>query len=139
LPRKNLADLGGRPLLAWSVESALQATTVDRARRVEIVHEMQRILYEDDPYVVLYYGANLQGYRADRWSGWELAPVGAPAVVMNYMRGTYMDVQPVAATEAASGRTGTAALVAIVLAVVILIGIVLWLVRRRKPGEVEGA
>lgn len=30
LPRKNLADLGGRPLLAWSVESALQATTVDR-------------------------------------------------------------------------------------------------------------
>jgi len=116
-----------------------QATTVDRARRVEIVHEMQRILYEDDPYVVLYYGANLQGYRADRWSGWELAPVGAPAVVMNYMRGTYMDVQPVAATEAASGRTGTAALVAIVLAVVILIGIVLWLVRRRKPGEVEGA
>lgn len=30
LPRKNLADLGGRPLLAWSVEAALQAAAVDR-------------------------------------------------------------------------------------------------------------
>jgi CMP-N-acetylneuraminic acid synthetase len=30
IPRKNLADLGGRPLLAWSVDAALAAPSVDR-------------------------------------------------------------------------------------------------------------
>lgn len=30
IPGKNLADLGGRPLLAWSVEAARAAATVDR-------------------------------------------------------------------------------------------------------------
>lgn len=30
LPRKNLAPLAGRPLIAWSIETALAATTIDR-------------------------------------------------------------------------------------------------------------
>ncbi len=55
-----------------------QSSTVDRAARVAIVQQMQQILYNDDPYVLLYYGTNLQAYRADRWTGWQLAPVGTP-------------------------------------------------------------
>lgn len=30
IPRKNLTDLGGKPLLAWTIEAALDAVSVDR-------------------------------------------------------------------------------------------------------------
>jgi peptide/nickel transport system substrate-binding protein len=118
---------------------AEQATTVDRAQRVAIVHQMEQILYNDDPYVVLYFATNLQAYRADRWTGWQMAPVGAPSVVMNYMRGTYMDVQPVAAQQSNGGGLGTAAIIAIVAGAAIIVGIIVWLVLRRRPKEVESA
>ena len=117
-----------------------QSSTVDRAARVAIVQQMQQILYSDDPYVVVYYGTNLQAYRADRWTGWQLAPVGTPAVVMNYQRGTYIGVTPVTAAEpTSSGGLGTAAIVAIVAGAAIIVGLVVWLLRRRGTQEVEGA
>ena len=68
---------------------AEQATTIDRADRLAVVHQMQQILYNDSPYVVLYYAANLQAYRADRWTGWQLAPVGAPASVLGLLPAGY--------------------------------------------------
>jgi len=117
-----------------------QSATIDRAQRVAIVQQMQQILYNDDPYIVTYYGMNLQAYRADRWTGWQLAPVGAPAVVMNYMRGTYIGVKPVtAAPPATGGGLGMGAIVAIVAGAVIVVGLVTWLVLRRRPKEVESA
>jgi len=119
---------------------AAQSSTIDRAKRVAIVQQMQQILYEDNPYIVLWYETNLQAYRADRWTGWQLAPVGSPSVVMNYMRGTYTGVQPVASAESAtSGGPSTGAIVAIVAGAVIVVGLVIWLVLRRRPREVEGA
>jgi len=119
---------------------AEQSTTVDRARRVAVVHQMEQILYNDDPYVVLYYAANLQAYRADRWTGWQLAPVVAPAVVMNYMRGTYMGVQPVATAKSATGGgLGGGMIAAIVAVAVIIVALAVWLLVRRRPKEVEGA
>ncbi len=116
---------------------AEQSATIDRARRVDIVHQMEQILYRDDPYVVLYYAMNLQAYRADRWTGWQLAPVGSPAVLMNYMRGTYTGVQPVAAAgPTGGGGLGAWVIAAIVGAAVVIVGLVVWLVRRR-PRKVE--
>ena len=59
---------------------------------------------------------------------------------MNYMRGTYTGVQPVASAESAtSGGPSTGAIVAIVAGAVIVVGLVIWLVLRRRPREVEGA
>ena len=118
---------------------AEQATTIDRADRLAVVHQMQQILYNDSPYVVLYYAANLQAYRADRWTGWQLAPVGAPAVVMNYMRGTYTGVTPAVAAQSSGGGLGAGVIAAIVAVVVVVVAIVVWLVLRRRPEEVEGA
>ncbi len=117
----------------------VQSTSVDRDERVEAVRQMQEILYEDDPYVLLWYGANLQAYRADRWTGWQQAPRGAPSIVMNYQRGTYTGVKPATATESASGGLGTAGIIAIVAGVAIVGGVVLVLVRRRRPRDVEDA
>jgi len=99
---------------------------------------MQQILYHDAPYIVTWYATNLQAYRADRWTGWQLAPANAPAVVMNYMRGTYVDVKPIAAS-AAGGGLGAGGIVAIVVGAVVVAGAVIWLLLRRRPREVESA
>ncbi len=56
------------------------------------------------------------------------------------MRGTYIGVTPVtAAAPTSSGGLGTAAIVAIVAGAAIIVGLVIWLLRRRGTKEVEAA
>lgn len=118
-----------------------QSTTIDHAARVDIVHRMQQILYNDSPYVVLWYATNMQAYRADEWTGWQLAPPEAPSVMANYLRGTYMGVKPASAsTSSGSGGTSATPIVAgIVVAGIVVAGVVLLVIRRRRPGEEESA
>ena len=47
-----------------------QAVEVDRDARVEIIHEMQRILVEDVPYVIPYYYGTIEAWRTDTFTGW---------------------------------------------------------------------
>jgi len=53
---------------------ALQATQMDEAQRRETVYEMQRILYEDSPYAILFYDNEFQAVRTDLFSGWKRIP-----------------------------------------------------------------
>jgi len=46
-----------------------QATTLDSEERRELIWEMQEMLYEDRPYIVLTYGPYIQAYRSDRFTG----------------------------------------------------------------------
>lgn len=47
-----------------------QGTEVDRAARVEIVHQMQQQLLDDVPYIVPYYPQNREAWRTDNFTGW---------------------------------------------------------------------
>jgi peptide/nickel transport system substrate-binding protein len=47
-----------------------QAVETDEATRVGMIHEMQRILIEDVPYIIPYYQQFVQAYRTDRFTGW---------------------------------------------------------------------
>ena len=49
---------------------AEQGTEVDRAARVEIVHQMQQQLLDDVPYIVPYYPQNREAWRTDGFTGW---------------------------------------------------------------------
>ena len=51
-----------------------QAGTVDTSARAPIVQEMQRKVYLDSPYVVLWYDNNLTAYRSDRFTGFLSQP-----------------------------------------------------------------
>ena len=55
---------------------------------------MQKILYRDDPYVVLWYNVNLQAYLTDKWTGYTLAPAGDGAPFWNQLRATYLALRP---------------------------------------------
>ena len=56
---------------------AEQALEFDDARRVQIVHEMQRIMLEDLPYIIPYYDEEVQAFRTDRFTGWPVPPEGS--------------------------------------------------------------
>lgn len=47
-----------------------QALETDPAARTEMIHEMQRILVEDVPYIIPYYQVWIQAWRTDTFTGW---------------------------------------------------------------------
>jgi peptide/nickel transport system substrate-binding protein len=49
---------------------AEQGVEMDRAKRQEIVWEMQRLVHEDVVYIIPFYEQNVQAYRTDRFAGW---------------------------------------------------------------------
>ena len=51
-----------------------QKVTIDPAKRADIVKQMQRMLYDDAPYVVTFYYDELQAYRSDRFAGFCPSP-----------------------------------------------------------------
>ena len=47
-----------------------QAIEQDHEARVEMIHEMQRILVEDLPYIIPYYQQSIEAWRTDKFVGW---------------------------------------------------------------------
>ncbi len=52
-----------------------QNREMDEEKRLEMVHEMQKIIYNDAPYIPLYMEYYVEVYRADRWQGWQEWPL----------------------------------------------------------------
>lgn len=80
-----------------------QAAQVDPAERAATVKQMQQMLYEDAPYVVLYYPDNLEAYRS-QWSGFVAQPEGG-ALVFQYGTYSYRNVEKKKAATASAGAT----------------------------------
>jgi peptide/nickel transport system substrate-binding protein len=51
-----------------------QATLMDEKERQASVYEMQRILYEESPYSILFYDNEFQAVRTDLFTGWKRIP-----------------------------------------------------------------
>ncbi|MBK8045853.1 MAG: ABC transporter substrate-binding protein [Anaerolineales bacterium] len=49
---------------------AQQAVETDKEKRKELIWEMQAIALRDLPYIIPYYGQNVQAFRKDRFQGW---------------------------------------------------------------------
>lgn len=69
-----------------------QATTVDPAARLDLVHQMQQMYYDDAAYIVMWYQSKLQAYRSDTWQGWVDSPGG---MIFNFTRANYLGITPV--------------------------------------------
>lgn len=51
-----------------------QQAAMDESERQEMVFEMQKIAYEESPYIILLYANNIQAIRSDRWTGYKQIP-----------------------------------------------------------------
>lgn len=68
-----------------------QSQELDQAKRSEIVHEMQKIFYNDCSYVVMWFQDKLQAYRTDNWTGFVECPGG---IIYNVTYDNYVKIQP---------------------------------------------
>ena len=72
-----------------------QNQEVDPDRRLEIVHEMLTILYDDAVYFPLWYGPDFQAYRTDRFEGWVKQPAEIGPVMFSQSSPSYPLLKPV--------------------------------------------
>jgi peptide/nickel transport system substrate-binding protein len=107
--------------------------------REAIVSEMQEILYEDRPEMVLWYDNYLQAYRSDKWTGFVRQPTDGGTILFQYGHYSTLQIQPAsAAGPGARGDDGGIPPIVWVLAAgaVVLIGGILIARRRRSEEEI---
>lgn len=118
-----------------------QQQALNPQERWEIVHEMQRIYYEDAAYAVMWYDPYLQAYRTDRFTGFNPQPPpegdllegwGGPSDVWTTLR-------PVAAGGGSGSSSAARGIPAVVWAIggglIVVLGVILLLRRRRATDE----
>ena len=111
-----------------------RATSIEE--RSQIVDQMQQIIYNDRPELVLWYDNYLQAYRSDLWTGFVKQPSGDGSILFQYGHYSDLNVRPVSAAAGTGDGGGIPALVWIaVAAVVVVIGGLVFTRRRRAEEE----
>jgi peptide/nickel transport system substrate-binding protein len=116
-----------------------QSTETDPAKRIEIVKQMQQILYDDWPYAITYYYDNLVAYRSDRFEGFIPQPAPDGSYLFQYGTWTYENLKPVQAADSGQASSGSspAMIGGIVAAVALLGGLTMLLLRRRRTAGAD--
>lgn len=101
----------------YDADYVRQQTLVNVDERVSLVRQMQQQVYDEVPYIVLYYDNTLQAYRSDRWAGFMQQPARNGDLLAPYGSFSFQSIRPVAAGGPARGlaliaQIGTAVLVA---------------------------
>ena len=126
---------------AWSNATydrlyAEQAAAVDPVKRQAVLIQMQQLLYQQTPYVILAYPKGLEAVNTSRWTGWVQSPADVGSAIYSTDNiDSYLYVHPVTggsgtATAKSSGPLITFLVTAAVAVVLIVIAVVL---RRRRP------
>jgi peptide/nickel transport system substrate-binding protein len=110
-----------------------RATSIEE--RTEIVAQMQQILYEDRPELVLWYFNYLQAYRNDLWTGFVKQPTEGGSILFQYGHYSDLNIRPVSAAAGGDDEGGVPALVWIAVAAVVLVVVGVVLSRRRRAEE----
>ena len=80
-----------------------QKQQLDLDERAATIKEMQRIAYEDNPYVILYYDNQLEAWRTDKFEGWTKTPKEADPGQVAFTFSTETYTEPAAPER---GRRG---------------------------------
>jgi peptide/nickel transport system substrate-binding protein len=127
---------------AYDALNVKQSQQIDTTARAETVKAMQKMLYDDAPYVVTAYYDNLQAYRSDRFTGFKPQPVPGGSLMFYYGTYSYRSVRPVTESSAKAADDGSSSglVVGGVAAGAVLVGGLVFFGlrgRRRSDSEVE--
>jgi peptide/nickel transport system substrate-binding protein len=114
-----------------------QKVTIDPAKRAEIVKQMQKLLYDDAPYVVTFYYDELQAYRSDRFTGFVPQPDPGGVLLFAWGVDSYRAIGPPQAAAAAGAGGGGVPVVPIAVGVAVLGGAGVLLALRRRSTRDE--
>ena len=118
---------------------AEQKEQLDLDERAATIKEMQRIAYEDNPYVIFYYDNQTEAWRTDKFEGWTKTPTTADPgqVAFTFTTETYMNLRPISSKDAKGDEGGTSPLLYIgfVLVGAVVVVVVIVLIRRRSAED----
>ena len=136
-----------------------QESKLAGAARQQVLAQMQNLVYDQAVYDILYYDANLEAYRTDRFAGWtNMPPNGTPLFsygTLNYTLltdatavptagpsaspapGATTGPTPSAAPSGSSGGGDNTALILVVVAAVIVVLGGWWLMRRNRAAGAQ--
>ncbi len=117
-----------------------QKTTLDLQKRLQIVQQMQQIVYHDSPYVLLYYDQQLEAYRTDKFTGFIPQPAGSNGdLLATYGPFSFISLRPVTGANVAQTARGIPAGVWIGIAVALVIVVGGVTLARRRGGDEDRA
>lgn len=73
-----------------------QQTMMDEKERQAAVFELQKIAYDEAPYIILLYDNNVQAIRSDRWTGFKKIPSENGLYFLNINFDNYINIKPAA-------------------------------------------
>jgi peptide/nickel transport system substrate-binding protein len=113
-----------------------QSSTIDPQVRKAPIWQMQQLMYQQTPWIVLTYPDYLEAYNATKWTGWtQMFDGHGPAFNTEGFVGSYLNLRPKTAT--AGGGSSNTVLIAAVAAAVVVVAIVFVVLRRRRPQAEE--
>ncbi len=114
-----------------------QQAEPDATKRADIVHQMQAILYRDQPYVMLWNDQTMEAWSKD-WTGFQSQPADNGDMLATYGPFSFISVHPVAGSTGSSGSSGIPSWVWLaIIAAVVVVGAGVMLSRRRGGKEDE--
>jgi len=112
-----------------------QRAEADETARKAQIKEMQQIAYDEAPYIIMYYDAELHAYRTDKFAGWKNQPTTGGTPLFGYGSGGYNVLTD---AKAASGLGSQLPLILAGLGVALLVIVLALVVRRqRRPAATE--
>lgn len=124
---------------------AEQAQIIDLDERQKVVHDMQKILYDESPYIILLYDNALQAVNKAKWEGWTKVE---GVYFLSFNNDNYLNVKPLTIKEEVAAESGksdkntdageksssnsSAVILAVIAAAVILSAIVI--VKKKNKG-----
>ncbi len=109
-----------------------QGRTLDPRQRQAMIWQMQQIMYQQSPWIVLSYPEDLEAYDTAKWTGWTQMFGGTgPAFNCEGNYDTYLNLQPRIAASSDGGGSTTLVVVAIVV-VIVAAGVVMGVVARSR-------
>ena len=114
-----------------------QASIIDPQARQTPIRQMQQLMYQQTPWVVLTYPDYLEAYNTSRWTGWQQMFGGSgPAFNTEGFLGSYLNLRPRAAA-AGGGSSNTVLVAALAGAAALIVIVAVVLLRRRGRSQVE--
>ena len=142
MPASTTGEIGSLNEPFWSnaqydALNVQQSRTIDPQQRQTLIWQMQQIMYQQSPWIVLDYPEELEAYNTAKWTGWTQMFGGTgPAFNCEGNYATYLNLRPrVAAASHGSNRPWIA--VVIVAAVIVALGAVAFMWRRRRQAVEE--
>jgi peptide/nickel transport system substrate-binding protein len=114
---------------------AQQGTQLDPQKRAEIIWRMQEVMYAENPQNVLTYFDYLQAVNTEKWEGWTPYYGENGPVIYNFIVQSYLNVGPKTAATEADGGSNAGTIAGVSIAVVIVAGVLVWWVSRRRRSD----